>query len=711
MHSTPRAAHGLSAGTPAAPVLWFLRQISDSASGGNALDLTYAAAALTPLLDYPRRELLQRLTEALSSSQALAVLEEQMRLQQRGVFTPYILRLPSAKGLPVDIQVCPRTILLPDGTEAVTATLAPAPAGLEEQRTMQAERARLLSLLDRLPAYVALIAPDHSVRYANQTFREVFGPPGNRPCYTAIRGEPAPCADCAPFDAFDTGSLSICEWTSPASGRSFRIYTYPFTDVDRTPLVLKLGMDITQSKQVQEALALSEERYRSITDNLAVGIAVIDADMRITAANPLFSRWFSPAPDSMKGETQGGAQDARARREAETLETLLRIVPQQCASGPPGSTTLSANTVPSDTLAASGNLTALSTPEDSPERGSTPADLILRTFADGQVHEQEFSCRLGSACSTTSTSSGNSTSNGNSGNSGSGADHAFRITACPIRSTAGDVPSVIVLLEDITERKRVAERLNRVRQLEAMGTLAAGIAHEINQPLSALRLYASGLEMLVEQQRTIAPETLLSRLGWILREADNIHEIIAHMRSLVMQQDAPPTGSACLNKAVERALGLVGAQLTAHGIRLDLRLSPFLPEALANPVQLEQVVINLVVNAMHALDTVEASGQDKWIRITTGQTQDNALRLEVRDNGPGLQGLESRVFDPFFTTKEAGGGMGLGLSIVHTFVEAWQGEIAIVPPPEGTGAVFVVRLHAAGHAAQIPSPGATPNIP
>ncbi|GFM37833.1 PAS domain-containing sensor histidine kinase [Desulfovibrio psychrotolerans] len=704
MHSTPRAAHGLFAGPPPAPVLWFLRQISDSASGGNALDLTYAAGALTPLLDYPRRELLQRLTEALSSPQSLAVLEEQMRLQQRGVFTPYTLRLPSAKGLPVDIQVCPRTILLPDGTEAITATLAPAPAGLEEQRTMQAERARLLSLLDRLPAYVALIAPDHSIRYANQTFRELFGPPGNRPCYAAIREESTPCADCPPFDAFDTGSLSICEWTSPASGRSFRIYTYPFTDVDRTPLVLKLGMDITQSKQVQEALALSEERYRSITDNLAVGIAVIDANMRITAANPLFSRWFSPAPSSLKG----GTQDDAARREAETLETLLRIVPKECASvpadniSPSGNIPPSGSTTPSGTTTPSGSITPFGTAEGTPENGNTPADLILRTFADGQVHEQEFSCRLHTAHCAGSVTSHNTTNN---------ADHAFRITACPIRGTAGDVPSVIVLLEDITERKRVAERLNRVRQLEAMGTLAAGIAHEINQPLSALRLYASGLEMLMEQQRTIAPETLLSRLGWILREADNIHEIIAHMRSLVMQQDAPPTGSACLNKAVERALSLVGAQLTAHGIRVDLCLTPFLPEALANPVQLEQVVINLVVNAMHALDTVEASGQDKWIRITTGQTQDDALRLEVRDNGPGLQGLESRVFDPFFTTKEAGGGMGLGLSIVHTFVEAWLGEIAIVPPPEGTGAVFVVRLHAAGHAAQIPAPGATPNVP
>ncbi|UZP67100.1 ATP-binding protein [Desulfovibrio mangrovi] len=623
-------------------VLRFLRQISDSASGGDALDLGYAGSLLCPLLGISRRDLLQALTKALCADPIPAILARQMRNEERGVFEPYTIRLMTVDGHPADIQVCPRPILLPDETELVTATLGLAPADMDRQRAVQAERDRLLGLLDRLPAFVALVAPDYSLRYHNQTFKEIFGSSLKHPCYKVIKNQSEPCPTCPPFDVFDTGSLSIYEWTNPANRQAFRIYSYPFTDEDSSPLVLKLGIDITQSKQVQEALIMSEARYRSITDNLAVGIAVVDASMRITAANPLFSQWF--------GITLNGNHVPTGHLKADALFAAA------CGAG--------SNEPVAEAQAGAWN----------------PKSMLMNVFTDGRVRELEFACQLPSEAFL-------QTDDGL---------RALRITACPTRDVNNSVNSVILLLEDITERKRVTEQLNRARQLEAMGTLAAGIAHEINQPLSALRLYASGLELLVEQQHGLSQENLLERLGWILREADNIQEIIAHMRSLVMQQDAPPIGRASLNKAVQRALGLVGAQLNAHGIQLDLQLATNLPDALANLVQLEQVVINLVVNAMHALDTIDSSRQaDKWIRISTEQLDNGSLRLRVADNGPGLQGLEKRIFDPFFTTKDAGSGMGLGLSIVHTFVEAWRGEISTVSTMQGSGATFIITLHPA----------------
>ncbi len=633
--------HATTDNDPPAAILRFLQQISDAAEPGTAPELGYAARVLVPLLGCTRHTLLPFLTKTLSSPHLLQILDTQMALQGRGIIEPYTLPLPSAKGTIVDVQVCPRDILLPDDTQVIMATLHLSPADIKQQRAVTAERDRLRSLFDRLPAFVALTAPDHSLRYVNQAFRELFGEPGNTPCYSIIKGKNTPCSVCAPFDTFDTGSLSICEWQSPTLGRCFRIYSYPFVDDDNASLVLKLGMDITQSKQIQEALALSEARYRSITDNLSVGIAVIGEDMQMTAANPLFAEWFG-VPLSFGPPDETALQQFRnlfrnARRGTEHDDT----------ENPPDNDPL------------------------------TPA---RKTFADGKVHEQEYSCRL------------------------DGTERTFRITACPIRGASDKAGSVILLLEDVTERKRVMERLNRARRLEAMGTLAAGIAHEINQPLSALRLYTSGLELMVEQQHPVSRQTLLDRLAWILREADTIQEIIAHMRSLVLQEDAPPIGNASLNKAVERALSLVGAQLEAHGIRLDLHLAPNLPDAIANLVQLEQVVINLVVNAMHALDSIEASSPAaRCIRIETRTENDTSVQLVVADNGPGLHGLETRIFDPFFTTKEAGSGMGLGLSIVHAFVESWKGEISAHSSGTGTeqrdagstGATFIISLRRA----------------
>ena len=106
------------------------------------------------------------------------------------------------------------------------------------------------------------------------------------------------------------------------------------------------------------------------------------------------------------------------------------------------------------------------------------------------------------------------------------------------------VRALIMMVEDITDRLRMSRQLQRARKLEAMSTLAGGIAHEINQPLSALHLYAGGLQMLLEKQGELSSEVTQERLGLIIHEADKIRSIIAHMRSLVMQEGKVPLGGA-----------------------------------------------------------------------------------------------------------------------------------------------------------------------
>jgi len=487
------------------------------------------------------------------------------------------------------------------------------------EQAVEEERKRLFSLLDRLPAFVCLLAPDASIRFANRYFSEIVSTVAALEEYENMHADsgdaPGPLQE-----IFDTRSLSIWEWSCQSTGRIYQMYGYPFQDIDGSPLVLELGIDITSSKRAQEALRASEERYRSIAENLALGLVILDGEMRLRAANPRLRQWLGHAD----------------------LDAAPYCYDVLCARN-------------------HGEICA-----------DCPVPLVQR---DGLVREALREVPLPEGV------------------------RRMQMTYSPIFDQEGRVDSVILLVEDVTEKLEVQARLQRAHKLEAMGTLAGGIAHEINQPLNALQLYASGLEMLVEKDRQPDRETLLARLGWIMRECDRIHEIISHMRALVHQEAGPAKpGAANLNECVEAALSLLTAQLKAHGIGLELHLEPGLPEARANPVQLEQVVINLVVNAMQALDSLEAAASRdaadsearKRITVSTGR-QDSRLLLTVQDTGPGLQGLEDRMFDPFFTSKDAGKGMGLGLSIVHTFVESWGGEIRGRTRDSG-GAEFSVRL-------------------
>jgi PAS domain S-box-containing protein len=128
------------------------------------------------------------------------------------------------------------------------------------ETALEAERRRLLSLLEELPAYVNLKGPDYSVKFANRFFRERFGDPGGRPCYRIMRGYDAPCEDCQIMTVLDTHEPQEREWTHRGE-RTYQTYDYPFADSDGSPLVLELGIDITERKQAEEIL---KEKTRTL---------------------------------------------------------------------------------------------------------------------------------------------------------------------------------------------------------------------------------------------------------------------------------------------------------------------------------------------------------------------------------------------------------------------------------------------------------------
>jgi len=229
-------------------------------------------------------------------------------------------------------------------------------------------------------------------------------------------------------------------------------------------------------------------------------------------------------------------------------------------------------------------------------------------------------------------------------------------------------------------------------RLAALGTLAAGIAHELNQPLNTIRVVTDGFLFGRAEGWPLDPEELYEGLEMISQQVVRMDKVIRNVRNFAREErDAGEGASVMANEAIENVFSMIGRQIEAHGIRVEKDLDPDLPPMKASLSELEQVVMNLIFNARQALD--EGSCTPKTLRIRTG-SRDGAVWIEVSDNGGGIPDhLLEKVFDPFFTTKAAGKGTGLGLSICESIVGKFGGRIEAMNNSSG-GATFLVSIPA-----------------
>jgi PAS domain S-box-containing protein len=255
-------------------------------------------------------------------------------------------------------------------------------------------------------------------------------------------------------------------------------------------------------------------------------------------------------------------------------------------------------------------------------------------------------------------------------------------------------PTIHFIVDDITEQKELARkaRLNELRmyhedRLTALGTMAAGMAHELNQPLNTIRVVTDGFLFGREAGWVLDPEEWVEGLEMVSRQVVRMSEVIQNIRNFARDDQAQTFGEVNANEAIENVFSMMGRQLEAHGIRVYKELERRLPLIRTHLNRLEQVVMNLLVNARQALD--HCSHPHKEIRVRSGRRDGNVF-IEVSDNGTGVpEEIIGKIFDPFFTTKEVGKGTGLGLSISQSIVAELRGRIEVFNNEMG-GATFVV---------------------
>jgi PAS domain S-box-containing protein len=273
---------------------------------------------------------------------------------------------------------------------------------------------------------------------------------------------------------------------------------------------------------------------------------------------------------------------------------------------------------------------------------------------------------------------------------------SFYVNISVSHAQYGESDVMIATTTDVTESIEKETQLIQASKMTTLGLMAAGMAHEINQPLNVIQICADFFLKMLRKEQPIPDEDLRSMAEDIIANVTRATGIIKHVRHFARQSDVV-TSKVSINAPVEDVFKVLGHQIKVHQITLDLNLDPDIPYIMADHNRLEQVFINLVTNAIDAMDEKaelpEFTGMAKRLQIKS-YVEGNMVAVAVEDNGIGMsEEVKDKLFEPFFTTKKIGKGTGLGVSISYGIIKDYQGTIE-VDSQVGRGTTFTLKFPA-----------------
>ena len=256
------------------------------------------------------------------------------------------------------------------------------------------------------------------------------------------------------------------------------------------------------------------------------------------------------------------------------------------------------------------------------------------------------------------------------------------LTVSPVKNAEGKIVGASKIARDITEQKRSQEQIATLAREATVGQLSASIAHEIRQPLAGILANAQAALRWLEKANV---EEVRESLNGIVSEGHRASDIVTNLRAM-FKHDVQEKTLVDINKLVSSVLALARIDLHKHKTELQAQLDDRIPEVLGNQVQLQQVILNLVTNAIESMSSL----QTRVLRIKTELSQSNKVHVSIEDTGTGIKPSDvARVFQPMFTTKARG--MGMGLSICQSIIENHDGRIWVSPGANG-GSIFQFEL-------------------
>src|SRR5216110_3018848 len=368
-----------------------------------------------------------------------------------------------------------------------------------------------------------------------------------------------------------------------------------------------------------------------LLSTLATHAAVVIANARFFEMVRRAKEQWETAFDALSEGIAVVDDEGRVRRSNRALASLLNMPLQNVVGTPLGEALLGKPNALQDLLVAT-------------RRGDRPAPLVARSE------------RLG---------------------------RAVRVNVAPIPGASTE-QSIVVMVEDVTEQQALETQLVQSEKLAAVGQLVSGVAHELNNPLTSI----AGLSEFLLEQKELGKKDR-GHLQVIQEQAERAGRIVRNLLTFARKGSADRV-QVDLNEVIRRTLSLTAYDLKLKDISVERELSGALPEVFGDRHGLQQVVLNLVTNAAHA---VAENPRERPREITVSTWFDGQVHLRVADTGPGIPDeITQSVFTPFFTTKEPGKGTGLGLSITYSIVESHGGQITLEPRNPRGGAAFRVDL-------------------
>ena len=597
------------------------------------------------------------------------------------------------------------------------------------EEALHAEKNKLQSLIDAMEDHLTIRDKDYNLIYQGEPSKKIFGDHVGEKCYRAYEGRESICEDCPVEKAFIDGKSHTAERktiTPPGDVIFWENTANPIRDAGGEIVAcLELARDITERKKQEQALADELTRRRLLVDQSLDGIVVLDVDAKVVEANQRFAEMLGYTLEEVR---ELHTWDWDKNFPPEKILEMGRNVDEKGLHLETKHTRKDGSVIDVDIsisgIMYGGQKLIFCIQRDVTERNKMAEALKLaaeewrNTFdsiSDAiSIHDRDFQILrankafadifnvkprqiIGKHCyelhSGKKPHSGcphkQTLATGKPAMAEFYESHLGKYlleSTSPILNEKGEVVATVHVTRDITAQKQQSERLMMADRLASLGELAAGTAHELNNPLTSVL----GFSQLVMEKDI--PDDIREDLKIIYNEAQRAAGVTKNLLTFARKQ-APLKQLTQINTIIEGVLKLRAYEQKANNIEVKRRLAPDLPEIMADNFQMQQVFLNIIINAEYFMTEAHKKGT---LTITT-KKQNGSVRISFADDGPGIPEKNlSRIFDPFFTTKEAGKGTGLGLSICHGIVTEHGGQIYARSQP-GKGATIVIELPINNH--------------